>query len=84
MVSTYDIRDSFDDIQSMLQGQIKMKSITLTDVYDGFNQRELNSKYLVRTDKRRVEQVLLNLLTNAVKFTGRNGAIKVIIEYLHS
>lgn len=35
---------------------------------------------VVRTDRRAVKQILVNLLTNASKFTERGGAIEVVVE----
>ena len=37
----------------------------------------------VETDQKRLQQVLLNLLTNAVKFSPRDGLIEVIVEVEH-
>lgn len=34
----------------------------------------------IHTDKRRVEQILLNLVSNAVKYTVHNGMIKVSVK----
>lgn len=37
---------------------------------------------MVKTDVRRIQQVILNLLTNAVKFTEREGEIKVMVDLI--
>ena len=39
-------------------------------------------KQLVKSDEKRNQQVLLNLLSNALKFTPKNGHIKIKIENL--
>ena len=35
---------------------------------------------MVKADKERLEQILLNLLTNAIKFTGENGKIRLTLR----
>ena len=34
----------------------------------------------MKTDMKRMQQVLLNLYSNAIKFTNRNGTIKLTVE----
>lgn len=43
----------------------------------------LNDLPLVYTDKDRVEQVLTNILSNAVKYTPDNGKIEVFVSFLY-
>lgn len=40
------------------------------------------TKYFIKTDMRRFQQVFLNLVSNAVKFTDREGTISVNVEQL--
>jgi signal transduction histidine kinase len=53
-----------------------MKSIKIDLQYHGFG-----VDFKVNTDKKRVQQILLNILSNAVKFTDRNGKILILIEF---
>ena len=55
-----------------------MKQFEVKVVYSGFD-----CGHLVNTDKKRLQQVLLNLLSNSVKFTDRDGSILILIELTH-
>lgn len=39
--------------------------------------------FRVKTDKKRMQQVLLNVYSNAIKFTPRQGKIVLLIENLN-
>ena len=40
----------------------------------------LNSKLMVLIDKQRITQILQNLLTNSIKFTGQNGRVEIVVK----
>ena len=59
--------------------KIDMKTIQISTHFKNFT---LNNKenFIIKTDIKRLQQVFLNLMSNAIKFTDRNGKITVIVE----
>ena len=72
-----DIREAIREISDILMDKIEMKAIDLQHYYEHFDER-----FLIKTDTKRLQQVLLNILSNAIKFTDRNGKIQVLVEKL--
>ena len=40
----------------------------------------IKDNQIIKSDKKRIQQVLLNLISNSLKFTGRKGQIKIQLE----
>ena len=65
----FDLQECIVQIYEILEDKVKMKDIRLKIELIGF------STTMVNTDKRRFQQVLLNLFSNALKFTDRSDKI---------
>lgn len=72
-VGPLSLRETMDDIVNIMQPQIKQKN----QQFDIFIQNIIAEN--VYCDSVRLNQVLLNILSNAVKFTPRDGKIDVFI-----
>ncbi len=68
----FGVRDLVDEALAMVRPQAESKSITVANLSD--------PQLQVEADRMRSKQVLLNLLTNAVKFTGEGGRVQVEAE----
>lgn len=68
-IGTIALGEIIDAVRPMIQLQANAKSIGVEWVAD----REI----LVEVDRQKTEQILVNLLTNAVKFTGTAGQVRV-------
>ncbi len=68
----FGVRDLVDEALAMVRPQADAKNITLANLADPHLQ--------VEADRLRSKQVLLNLLTNAAKFTGEGGRVQVEAE----
>ena len=77
-IEKFDIRDAIKEILEIQDDKIKMKNIEFETHFDGFN------NYSICSDSKRIQQVFLNILSNAVKFTDRNGHITIKVELLRS
>jgi PAS domain S-box-containing protein len=73
----YDVRDVavadvVATVMPMVEPQMAAKGVSSRALLDGAG--------LVRADREKLEQIVLNLLTNAAKFTGEGGAVTVRVR----
>jgi PAS domain S-box-containing protein len=69
-IETVDLNETVRHVCQSCRSQMREKGVRLeTELYD--------SAALIAADSARLEQVLLNLLTNAIKFTPENGIIRI-------
>ncbi|KAL4438307.1 hypothetical protein ABPG74_009730 [Tetrahymena malaccensis] len=70
----FNLEKLLQDCQTLIQMQANVKSIELQLIYD----TRLNLQ--VKSDQNRIRQILLNFLSNSLKFTPENGTIRIIAE----
>src|SRR5690606_14846071 len=69
------IGDFLDQIVEMFRPQAQAKGVAFD------HSRPANLPHYVRTDDKRLRQILVNLISNALKFTDRGGAIRLDVSY---
>lgn len=62
----------FDEVVNILKFKAAHKQVQIAIEFSN-----LESTSLIRSDKRRLMQVILNLVSNALKFTPKNGRIDI-------
>lgn len=82
-LSVFDIREAVKEIMEIQEDKVEMKEIKVSTTYMNFErpgEAERDTDFFIKTDQKRLQQVLLNLYSNAIKFTDRKGEISVLAE----
>jgi signal transduction histidine kinase len=64
------VHDAFSGIESIVSHEARKKTINIEVA-------EVDPSLIVRADPNKLRQILLNLITNAIKFTDTGGTIRV-------
>lgn len=72
-----DLREILNEIIDMEMYRIHLKNIKYKLLFFDFQ----DNSYLMKVDKKRLQQVFLCLFRNAVQFSPKGGNIKVLVEF---
>ena len=83
-----------EDIAAIQEYQAESKEIVLTTEFAGFPPKNPDIKVIkgqpyemnmiVESDEKRIKQVLMNLQSNALKFTKEGGKVTILVEYVRA
>lgn len=71
ILTNFDLKSSIEEILELTRDKFEMKGLNVSLDLQKFS----GGSTMVKTDQKRLQQVVLNLVTNAVKFTDRGGNI---------
>jgi len=77
-ITKFSIKDAVSEVTSILEMKSKAQCLTVTTTFEDFPE-VMNGiqNFKICTDRGRLQQVFMNLLTNSVKFTPKNGKIHI-------
>ncbi|MBU1869796.1 MAG: cell wall metabolism sensor histidine kinase WalK, partial [Candidatus Omnitrophica bacterium] len=68
----FNLKDFADDVLFGFRAQLKKKDVTLTN--------DLPADIMIKADKDKIEQVLTNLIDNAIKFNKQHGFVRIYCQ----
>lgn len=71
--NSMNVIEVLEEVVKSLEDQIKEKKIVLSKEY-------LGEKIVISADKERLSKVFWNLVSNAIKYTNRDGRISIIVQ----
>lgn len=72
----FDLREVVNEVMLIQTYQAKAKRVELGAEFIGFGQGD--NSFIMCSDSKRVQQVILNLQSNALKFTPTDGSVTII------
>ena len=73
-IESFDLNQVIEDVKNSMQPLLKKKSL--------FLEVHFNSTFsLIEADQRKIRQILLNLLSNGIKFTAEGGKLTIQVSY---
>ncbi|SHL04107.1 Signal transduction histidine kinase [Selenomonas ruminantium] len=72
----FSLKDMVTEIQTIFNGQLQQKNITLT-----IDEQRVQH-FCLQGDSLRIKQVLMNIFSNAVKFTPEGGSISLVMKQI--
>ena len=93
-ISSVSIKDVVQEVNDIMSYKAEAKRVAVETIFHGFPQRladhrdedqimpDYETDYSILIDFQRFQQIALNYLSNAIKFSKQNGKIRVLIQLI--